>query len=111
QALGQRFDALNRMIDERLATINQRFAARDQYFATMDVPLVRLETKGAAMDAQLARWDTKTATAFRHLRWGLDIVIALLFVSVTKVLRDWAMAWRPCGFLFENCGRVTPDWR
>src|SRR6516225_5936292 len=98
QASGQRFDALNRMI-----TINQRFV--DQYFATMDVSLVRLETKKAAidvpfvrletklaeMDAQLARLDTKTATAFRHLRWGLDIVIALLLVLVTKVILDWAM--------------------
>jgi hypothetical protein len=89
--MDQRLDTLSRMIDERFATINQRFAAIDQYFATMDVPLVRLETKVAEMDAQLARLDTKTATAFRHLRWGLDIVIALLFVLVTKVILDWAM--------------------
>jgi hypothetical protein len=92
QVLGQRFDALSRIIDERLATINQRFAAIDQYFATMDVPLVRLETKVAEMDAQLARLETKTATAFRHLRWGLDIAIALLFGLVTKVILDWAMS-------------------
>jgi hypothetical protein len=30
----------------------------------------------AAMDALLVRLETKTATEFRHLRWGLGIVIA-----------------------------------
>jgi hypothetical protein len=84
QGMGQRFDALSRMIDERLATINQ-------YFAAMDVPLVRLETKVAEMDAQHARLEAKTATEFRRLRWGLDIVTALLFGLVTKVILDWAM--------------------
>jgi hypothetical protein len=43
------------------------------------------------MDAQLARLETKTATEFRHLRWGLGIVIALVLGLVTKVILDWAM--------------------
>jgi hypothetical protein len=92
--MGQRFDALSRMIDERLATINQRFAAIDRDFTAMDVLLVRLETKTATvagMDAQLARLDTNTATGFRHLRWGLSIVIALVLGLVTKVILDWAV--------------------
>jgi hypothetical protein len=40
----------------------------------------------------LERLETKTATEFRHLRWGLDIAIALLFGLVTKVILDWAMS-------------------
>jgi tetrahydromethanopterin S-methyltransferase subunit G len=87
QAMGQRLDALDRMIDERFATVDQRFAARDAL-------LVRLETNTATvavMDAQLARLVTKTAREFRHLRWGLGIVIALVLGLVTKVILDWAM--------------------
>ena len=94
QAMGQRLDALSHMIDERFATINQRFAAMDQHFAAMDALLVRLETNAATvvmMDAQLARLEMKTATEFRHLRWGLGIVIALVLGLVTKVILDWAM--------------------
>ena len=91
QAMGQRLDTVSRMIDERFATTDQRFVAMDQHFAAMDVQLVRLETKTAVMDAQLARLETKTATELRRLRWGLDIVIALLFGLVTKVILDWAM--------------------
>jgi tetrahydromethanopterin S-methyltransferase subunit G len=87
QAMGQRLDALSRMIDERFATVDQRFAARD-------AQLVRLETTTATvavMDAQLARLVTKTAREFRHLRWGLGIVIGLVLGLVTKVILDWAM--------------------
>jgi hypothetical protein len=91
QAMGQRLDTLSRMIDERFATVDQRFAAMDQHLAARDAQLVRLETKTATVDDQLARLETKTATEFRRLRWGLDIVIALLFGLVTKVILDWAM--------------------
>src|SRR5262245_35566987 len=97
QAMGQRLDALGRMIDERFATVDQRFAARDAL-------LVRLETNttktATEMDAQLARLETKTATEFRQLRWGLGIVILLvlglvakviLFLDWAKVILDWAM--------------------
>jgi uncharacterized protein (DUF3084 family) len=92
--MGQRLDTLSRMIDERFATVDQRFAAMDQHLAARDAQLVRLETKTATVDDQLARLETKTATEFRRLRWGLDIVIALLFGLVTKVILDWAMPSR-----------------
>jgi hypothetical protein len=95
QAMGQRLDALGRMIDERFATVDQRFAVMDQDFAAKDALLVRLETKttktATEMDAQLARLETKTVTEFRHLRWGLGIVILLVLGLVTKVILDWAM--------------------
>jgi hypothetical protein len=45
----------------------------------------------AARDALLVRLETKTATEFRHLRWGLGIVIALVLGLVTKVILDWGM--------------------
>jgi hypothetical protein len=62
---------------------------------------VRLETKttktATEMDAQLARLETKTATEFRQLRWGLGIVILLVGTVillvlglVTTVILDWA---------------------
>jgi len=75
----------------KLAEMDAQLVRLETKLAAIDVPFVRLETKLAEMDAQLARLDTKTATAFRHLRWGLDIVIALLLVLVTKVILDWAM--------------------
>jgi hypothetical protein len=37
------------------------------------------------------RLETKTATEFRYLRWGLGIVIALVLGLVTKVILDWLM--------------------
>jgi hypothetical protein len=43
----------------------------------------------AAMDVWLERLETKTATEFRYLRWGLGIVIALVLGLVTKVILDW----------------------
>ena len=82
------------MIDERFATTDQRFVAMDQHFAATDVQLVRLETTTATvavMEAQLARLVTKTAREFRHLRWGLGIVIALVLGLVIKATLDWAM--------------------
>ncbi len=39
----------------------------------------------------LERLETKIATEFRYLRWGLGIVIALVLGLVTKVILDWAM--------------------
>jgi hypothetical protein len=39
----------------------------------------------------LERLETKTATEFRYLRWGLGIVIALVLGLVTKVILDWLM--------------------
>jgi DNA anti-recombination protein RmuC len=95
QAMGQRLDTLHRMIDERFATVDRRFAAMDQHLAARDALLVRLETNttktATEMDAQLARLVTKTAREFRHLRWGLGIVIALVLGLVTKVILDWTM--------------------
>ena len=66
--MGQRFDALGRMIDDRFARVDQQFVARDVRFASLE---------------------TKTATEFRYLRWGLGIVIALVLGLVTKVILDW----------------------
>jgi hypothetical protein len=43
----------------------------------------------------LERLETKTATEFRYLRWGLGIVIALVLGLVTKVILDLANA-RTC---------------
>ena len=40
----------------------------------------------------LERLETKTATEFRYLRWGLGLVIALVLGLVTKVILDWAMS-------------------
>src|SRR5919109_704995 len=95
QGMAQRLDALGGMIDERFATVDRRFAAMDQDFAAKDALLVRLETKttktATEMDAQLARLETKTVTEFRHLRWGLGIVILLVLGLVTKVILAWAM--------------------
>ena len=58
-----------------------------QHFAAMRWGLETVPV----MEAQLARLETKTATEFRHLRWGLGIVIALVLGLVTKVILDWAM--------------------
>ena len=83
--MGQRFDALGRMIDDRFATVDRQFAVRDAGFA-------RLETKTAQiaeMDVRLERLETKTATEFRYLRWGLGTVIVLVLGLVTKVILDW----------------------
>jgi len=107
QAMGQRLDALSRMIDDRFATINQRFAAMDAELARLDTKTATesrrlhwgLETVGV-MDAQLARLGTKTATEFRHLRWGLGIVIALVLALVTKVIL--APAYVSLADLFEK---------
>ena len=35
--------------------------------------------------------ETKTATEFRYLQWGLGIVISLVLGLVTKVILDWLM--------------------
>ena len=56
--MGQRFDVLGRMIDDRFATVDRQFAGRDALFA-------RLETKTAQiaeMDVRLERLETKTPT-------------------------------------------------
>jgi hypothetical protein len=85
--MGQRFDALSRMIDDRFAMVDRQFAVRDARFA-------RLETKTAEiadMDVCLKRLETKTATEFRYLRWGLGIVIALVLGLVPKAILDWLM--------------------
>ena len=108
EAMGrQRLDALGRMIDERFATVDQRFAAMDQHFAARDALLVRLETKttktATEMDAQLARLETKIATEFRHLRWGLGIVILLVLGLVTKVILDSAK-------VILDWAKVILDW-
>jgi hypothetical protein len=75
------------MIDDRFATVDQKFVARDVRFAS-------LETKTAttaAMDVWFERLKTKIAREFRYLRWGLGIVIALVLGLVTKVILDWLM--------------------
>jgi len=82
--MGQRFDALDRMINDRFTRVDQQFFARDARFA-------RLEAKTAQigeMDVWLQRLETKTATEFRYLRWGLGIVIALVLGLVTKAILD-----------------------
>jgi hypothetical protein len=43
----------------------------------------------------LERLDTKTATEFRYLRWGLGIVIALVLGLVTKVILECDGKARP----------------
>ena len=83
--MGQRFDALGRMIDDRFARVDQQFVARGVRFASLETKTATI----AAMDVWLERLETKTATEFRYLRWGLGIVIALVLGLVTKVILDW----------------------
>jgi hypothetical protein len=83
--MGQRFDALGRMIDDRFARVDQHFVARDVRFGSLETKTASI----AAMDVWLERLETKTATEFRYLRWGLGIVIALVLGLVTKVILDW----------------------
>src|SRR5262249_51466075 len=83
--MGQRFDALGRMIDDRFARVDQQFVARDVRFASLETKTASI----AAMDVWLERLETKTATEFRYLRWGLGIVIALVLPLVTKMILDW----------------------
>jgi len=83
--MGQRFDALGRMIDDRFARVDQQFVARDVRFGSLETKTASI----AAMDVWLERLETKTATEFRYLRWGLGIVIALVLGLVTKVILDW----------------------
>src|SRR5499427_2436206 len=83
--MGQRFDTLGRMIDDRFARVDQQFVARDARFASLETKTASI----AAMDVWLERLETKTATEFRYLRWGLGIVIALVLGLVTKVILDW----------------------
>jgi hypothetical protein len=83
--MGQRFDALGRMIDDRFARVDQQFVARDVRFASLETKTATI----AAMDVWLERLETKIATEFRYLRWGLGIVIALVLGLVTKVILDW----------------------
>ena len=85
--MGQRFDALGRMIDDRFARVDQHFVARDVRFGSLETKTASI----AAMDVWLERLETKTATEFRYLRWGLGIVIALVLGLVTKVILDWLM--------------------
>ena len=83
--MDQRFDALGRMIDDRFARVDQHFVARDVRFGSLETKTASI----AAMDVWLERLETKTATEFRYLRWGLGIVIALVLGLVTKVILDW----------------------
>jgi hypothetical protein len=83
--MGQRFDALGRMIDDQFARVDQKFVARDVRLGSLETKIASI----AAMDAWLERLETKTATEFRYLRWGLGIVIALVLGLVTKVILDW----------------------
>jgi hypothetical protein len=85
--MGQRFDALGRTIDDRFAKVDQQFVARDVRFAGLETKTATI----AAMDVWLERLETKIATEFRYLRWGLGIVIALVLGLVTKVILDWLM--------------------
>jgi hypothetical protein len=88
-ATDQRLDALSGAMDQRFASfgheMGERFDALGRMLAARDVPFARM----AAMDVSLARLETKTATEFRYLRWGLGIVIALVLGLVTKVILDW----------------------
>src|SRR5262245_56878206 len=88
-ATDQRLDALSRAMDKRFASfgheMGERFDALCRMLAARDVQLVRL----AAMDVSLEHLETKTATEFRYLRWGLHIVIALVLGLVTKAILDW----------------------
>jgi RNase H-fold protein (predicted Holliday junction resolvase) len=83
--MGQRFDALGRMIDDRFARVDEHFVARDVRFGSLETKTASI----AAMDVWLERLETKIATEFRYLRWGLGIVIALVLGLVTKVILDW----------------------
>ena len=83
--MGQRFDALGRMIDDQFARVDQKFVARDVRLGSLETKIASI----AAMDAWLERLETKTATEFRYLRWGLGIVIALVLGLVMKVILDW----------------------
>jgi hypothetical protein len=85
--MGQRFDALGRTIDDRFAKVDQQFVARDVRFAGLETKTATI----AAMDVWLERLETKIATEFRYLRWGLGIVIALVLGLVTIVILDWLM--------------------
>ena len=93
-AMDQRSDALSRRFDALDHTIEHRFASVDQQFVARDAEFARLEIKTTAMDVWLKRLETKTATQFRYLRWGLTIGIALVLGLVTmpsKVILDWLM--------------------
>src|SRR5262249_11169446 len=83
--MGQWFDGLGRMIDDRLARVDQQFVARDVRFARLGTKIATI----AAMDVWLDRLEAKTATEFRYLRWGLGIVIALVLGLVMNVILDW----------------------
>jgi hypothetical protein len=83
--MGQRFDALGRMIEDRFARVDQQFVARDVRFGSLETKTASI----AAMDVWLERLETKTATEFRYLRWGLGIILALVLGLVTKVILDW----------------------
>jgi hypothetical protein len=85
--MGQRFDALGRVINDRFARVDQHFVARDVRFASLETKTATI----AAMDVWLDRLETKTAQEFRYVRWGLGIVIALVLGLVTKVILDWLM--------------------
>jgi hypothetical protein len=55
------------------------------------IRLCRLSKQFAAIEVPLVRLETKTATEFRHLWWGLGIVTVLVLGLVTKMILDWAM--------------------
>ena len=83
--MGPRFDALGRMIDDRFTRVDQQIVARDARFAHLEAKTAQI----AEMEVWLERLETKTATEFRYLRWGLGIVIALVLGLVTKAILDW----------------------
>ena len=88
-ATDQRLNALSRAMEQRFASfgheMGERFDALGGMLTARDIQFVRLAT----MDVLLEHLETKTATEFRYLRWGLGIVIALVLGLVTKVILDW----------------------
>jgi len=90
-ATDQRLNALSRAMEQRFASfgheMGERFDALGGMLTARDIQFVRLAT----MDVLLEHLETKTATEFRYLRWGLGIVIALVLGLVTKGILDWAM--------------------
>jgi hypothetical protein len=100
-ATDQRLDALSRAMDQRFASfgheMGERFDALDRMLAARDVQFARL----AAVDVSLEHLETKTATEFRYLRWGLGIVIALVLGLVTKAILDW-LALSPIASWFSG---------
>jgi hypothetical protein len=89
--MDQRFDAFGQRLDAMSRTIDERFAMQDERFTGMDVQLARLEANVARLFLERQPNFDEAAKEFRHLRWGLGTVIALVLGLVTKVILDWAM--------------------